>query len=94
MALTEPAVAPIAEHVDHAIPLAPSAPDAPLTGCYQRIQDLDQQRAPFRPDRVLCKTDPTPHTASGISIALVVMAGLTVSRDLPKLGYKASRHAS
>jgi len=32
---------------------------------------------------LLCKTTPTPHTAQRLSIALVVMAGLTVSRDCP-----------
>ena len=39
---------------------------------------------------LLCKTDPTAHPAhAGVSILLVEKGpGLTVSRDLPKLGYK------
>ena len=39
---------------------------------------------------LLCKTDPTAQPASrGISVVLVEPgAGMTVSRDLPKLGYK------
>ncbi len=45
---------------------------------------------------LLCKTDPTAQPRhKGISVVLVEHGpGLTVSRDLPKLGYKASSRAS
>ena len=59
--------------------------------CGQRGQDLDHQRA-ADPQLIalLCKTDPAARPAhTGISILLAEHGpGFTVSRDLPKLGYK------
>ena len=54
-------------------------------------QDLDHQRPPRRADRAAVQDRPgRPSPATpGISILLVEQApGFTVSRDLPKLGYK------
>ncbi len=54
-------------------------------------EDLDQQCPTLRLIALLCKTDPAaqPRHRGGISIVLVEHGpGLTVSRDLPKLGYK------
>jgi len=62
----------------------------PLRG--QRVQDVDQQRAAFEAWwRCLCKTDPDAQPQhKGISILLVEQGtpGYTISKDLPKLGYK------
>jgi alkylation response protein AidB-like acyl-CoA dehydrogenase len=60
--------------------------------CHQRVQDPDHQCATLSAHCLLAETD--PHAVpwhSGMSIMLVEQdaPGLTVSRDLPKLGYKS-----
>ena len=56
----------------------------------QRLEDVDHQRPPLRADRAAVQDRPDGDPAHrGISILLVEHGpGLTVSRDLPKLGYK------
>ena len=57
----------------------------------QRRQDVDQQRAPFRTDRAAVQdrsATPRRGTRASRSCSSSTGRGLTVSRDLPKLGYK------
>ena len=51
---------------------------------------MDHQRPPLRLIALLCKTDPqaSPRHRACRSCCSSTDAGLTVSRDLPKLGYK------
>ena len=85
MALTEPGGGSrSAEHDDHRAARRRRPGD-------QRLQDLDQQRPPVRADRAAVQDRPgrRGRGTPGISVLLVEHGpGLTVSRDLPKLGYK------
>ena len=56
----------------------------------QRRQDVDHQRAPLRADRAAVQDRPERHAAppGHLHPAGRARPGLTVSRDLPKLGYK------
>ena len=57
----------------------------------QRGQDLDHQRAPVRPDRAAVQDRSRPRrrrTRASRWCWSSTAPGLTVSRDLPKLGYK------
>ena len=57
----------------------------------QRLEDVDHERPPCRADRAAVQDRPgrpTRRTAASASCSSRTVPGFTVSRDLPKLGYK------
>ena len=57
----------------------------------QRLEDLDHQRPPLAADRAAVQDRPDAPSRSTAAISILLVEhgpGLTVSKDLPKLGYK------